>query len=262
MTDTPQFTLYREPPRRALTARNLEDYDLCPQKYLLSFFQPPRETGRALGGPAALHQAVRAALLELDRAGGPEAVPEARLLEWFEAAWEGGCCADSLEEEQLHAQGLAMLRRYREARAGETARVLATDLRLEAEIGGHPFVAVADRVEEAPDGTLTLLRYKTTRRPPGPGELAGDLSAGVLLLVGERHFGRPVEVAICAVRSGQTVRADFPPDARKELEARLSETAERLRRATDYPPRRGKACRACRSRAQCPAWHPAPEPAP
>jgi len=253
MSDNPTFTTYRESPRRPLTARNLEDYALCPQKYLLSFFQPPRETGRALGGPVALHQAVRAALIEGDRAGGAAAVPLERLLGWFGQHWDGACCADSLEEEQLERQGREMLRRYQEAHPDQPP-ALAVDLRLLAEIGGHEFVAVADRVEEQPDGTLLLLRYKTTRRPPGPSELAADLSAGLLWLLGEQHFGRPARVGISALRRGRILLADFPPGAREALERRLIAEAERLRQARDYPTRKGSHCRACRSRRQCPAW--------
>lgn len=253
MADTPTFVTYQEPPPRPLTARNLEDYALCPQKYLLSCFQPPRETGRSLGGPAALHHAVRAALIESDRAGGLAAVSLEQLLDWFDQHWDGAACSDSLEEEQFERQGREMLRRHYEAHA-EQGPALAVDVRLEGEIGGQQFVATADRVEEQPDGSLLLLRYKTTRRPPGPGELAGDLSAGLLWLLGERHFGRPVQVGIVALRRGRRIRAEFPPDAREALARRLTTEAERLRRAQGYPPRQGPHCRACRSRTECPAW--------
>ena len=251
----PGFVLYQELPRRPLTARNLDDFAVCPQKYLLSFFQPPGETERTLGGSAALHQAVRAALVELYREGGSEAVPPERLAEWFEERWDGAACADSREEEALHREGLELLRKYHEAHSAEPPRVLDSDLRMEAELGGHQFVAIADRVDEGPDGALTLVRYKTTRRPPGPGELAADLSAGLLALVGARHFARPVRVAIEALRPGTVVLAEFPAGAQAELERSLARQAEQIRRATDYPTRQSaKTCRHCRARSRCPAW--------
>jgi len=200
--------------------------------------------------------------VELYREGGPPAVPAERLPEWFEEHWQGACCADSREEAELHAQGLAMLAQYHQQHAAEPVRTLAQDLRMEAEIGGHQFVAVTDRVDEEPDGTLTLLRYKTTRRPPGPGELGQDLSAGLLLLVGERHFQRPARVAVYAARPGKLILADFSPGARRALEQRVAGAAQRLRGAQDYPPRTGRHCRVCRSRPQCPAWQPPPEPSP
>ena len=149
---------------------------------------------------------------------------------------------------------LEMLRQYHETHAGERVRAIASDLRMEAEIGGHRFVAVADRVDEELDGALTLVRYKTTRRLPGPGELAQDLSAKLLWRVGEQHFGRPVRVAVEALRPGKVIVADFPPGAGTETERSLVSQAQEIRGVTDYPTRKGKHCRHCRSRARCSAW--------
>lgn len=253
------YILYRELPARALTARNLEDYALCPQKYLLSFFQPPGETERTLGGPAVLHQAVRAALIELYRQGGPPAIPPEKLKKLFEARWDGRACADSREEEELHRLGLRILCQYHERHVAEPVQTLASDLRMEAEIGGYRFVAVADRVDEQPEGNVTLLRYRTTLRPPGAGELSRDLSARMLWLVGERHWGRPVRVAAEALRRGKVILAEFPAAVRKETEERLVRQAQEIRRATDFFPRQGKHCRHCRSRPRCPAWQGARE---
>jgi len=250
--------VYQEPPQRPLTARNLADYALCPQKFLLSFFVPKAQADRLIGGPAARHQAVRAALIECYREGGPPVVSSERLLELFEENWQGELCADSLEEEQLHTQGQEMLRRYHQDHAGEPARAIADDLRMEQEIGGHRFVAVADRIDEEADGSITLLRYKTARQVLSSRKLAKDLSAQVLLLVGERRFQQPAQVAIYALRPGKLIVAEFGTGERRQAELETIQQATRIRRARQYPTNRGRHCRVCRSRPQCPAWHPPP----
>jgi len=259
MLQPPGYLIYQEPPRRPLTARNLDDYALCPQKFLLSFFVSPTASDRFRGGPAALQRAARSALIACYREGGPSQVPVARLLEAFEAHWDGSLCADSLEEEQLHRQGLEMLRRYHQQHAGAPVRVLAVDQRLEAEIGGHRFVAVADRVDDAEEAVL-LLRYRTTRQTPGPKALGKDLSIALLLLVGEAAYGRPAQAAIYALRPGRLVRAEISPTRKRAWEEDLVARAAQVRAARDYPTNVGRHCRVCRCRPLCPAWHsPKPE---
>jgi hypothetical protein len=285
------YVIYQEPPRRPLTARNLGDFALCPQKFLLSFFVSRQASERFLGGAAAVHEALRAALVEGYREGGLPlgrglAVSAERLLELFERHWEGRLCADSLEEEQLHRQGREMLRRYQAAHAGETARTVALDLRMEADLGAHRFVAVVDRATEggggswivdrgsrgephppAPlplqgrgeaedGGALTLLRYKTTRQVAGPGQLGKDLSMALLLLVGEAHFGRAAQAAIYGLRAERLVVAEISAVQREAWREQLDRQATAIRRARDYPTVVGHHCSVCRCRSLCPAWHP------
>jgi hypothetical protein len=234
----------------------LGDFALCPQKFLLSFFVSRQASERFLGGSAALQEGVRAALIEGYREGGPGAISAERLGELFEQNWEGRLCADSLEEEQLHRQGREMLLRYHAAHLEETARTVALDLRMEADLGEHRFVAVVDRALEEPDGPLTLLRYRTTRQAPGPGQMAQDPSLAVLLLVGEAHFDRPAQAAIYALRAARLVIADLGAAQRQTWREQLTAQATAIRRARDYPTIVGRHCSVCRCRSLCPAWHP------
>ena len=138
--------------RRQLTARNLEDFRLCPHKYLLSLLLTPADSRKFLGGPAALQRATRAALVECYRDGGPQQVPLDSLLELFEQDWEGRLCSDSLEEAQLHARGVDVLTAYHHAHHDQPNQTIAVALRLAGEIEGFSFVAVADRVDRDESG--------------------------------------------------------------------------------------------------------------
>ena len=178
--------------QRRLTARNLQDFELCPQKYLLSLSVAPAEARQFIGGPAALQWAVRGTLIDCYRRGGPHEISQQSLLDLFEQHWEGELCADSLEERQLHSRGIRLLTDYYQPHHQAPNQTIAVDLRLTAEIAGHDFAAVADRVDRDESGVITLLRYKTSASPPGPGMLAKDISAGLLLLLALPSTRAPV----------------------------------------------------------------------
>ncbi len=256
------YILPEEARRRPLTARNLEDYALCPRKYMLSFFEPPGGVRRFLGGPAALGRALRRAIIEFHRLGGVDEVGQQRLVALFEEYWEPALCADSLEEEKLHAEGVEMITAYYERVASGQAewaagqaRVVEVDLRMEVEIEGEWFVAVADLVVATQDQGRRLVRFTSARRPPGPGELAKDTSALLLLAVGKQHFaGHQVEVGYCRLRGGRLIVPQITEQALAQFTGRVVQQARIMRQDKEFEPRKGKQCRWCRSRSQCPVW--------
>jgi hypothetical protein len=255
MDDYTSYILPEEEARRPLTARNLEDFALCPRKYLLSFFETREHLRRFLGGPAALGQALRRALIEFHQRGGVEAVTEAELGALFEADWDPALCADSLEAELLHRDGRRMLTAYHEGQQRDPAPVVRVDMRMEEEIGGERFVAVADRVDELPEGPLRLVRFTSSHRPPSPAALAEDTSALLLLAVGRRQFPeRCVEVAVHALRPGRLIMLVTTDEEAARFESSLLRRARTVRSETAFAPRKGAQCKWCRSIWQCPAW--------
>jgi hypothetical protein len=133
---------------------------------------------------------------------------------------------------------------------------VALDLRMEADLGEHRFVAVVDRALEEPGEALTLLRYRTTRQAPGPGQLGKDPSTALLLLVGEAHWGRPAQAAIYALRAARLVTAEISAAQREAWREQFVTQATAIRRARDYPTVVARHCSVCRCRPLCPAWHP------
>ncbi|NLO06319.1 MAG: PD-(D/E)XK nuclease family protein [candidate division WS1 bacterium] len=240
-------------PERPFTARNIADFHECPQKFLLSWFVPREETRRFLGGPATLHQALRAALVDCHRLGGPSAAPLVRVQAVFEDAWDGSACADSLEEEQLHTQGLRMLRDYHEAHMSGPATV-DVDVRMEIPLGDHRFVAVADAVMRLDDGGLSATRWMSTRNPPSAQQL-GESPAWALLYacMQDRYPGEDLSVTMWSLRRSSGHRISFFEDDLQPLLRRLTRVADRIRVATVFPAETGMHCRWCRARSRCPA---------
>ncbi len=245
----------KHPQQRPLTARNLQDFQLCPQKYLLSLSVAPSQARKFIGGPAALQEVIRRALIDCYQQGGPQQISQQRLLDFFAEHWQGELCADSLEESQLHRRGIRMLTDYYQKHHNSPNQTIAVDLRLTGEIAGHNFVAVADRVDRDDDGIITLLRYKTSASPPGPAALAQDLSAGLLLLLGSQYYApAQCQTAIYALRRQRLIIADIDAGQRQWLREQIVALADEVHSAQDFPTRKGQHCRWCRSRAQCPAW--------
>lgn len=252
---------YELPPefrQQPLSARMLDDYATCPRKFLLSFFISREEEQRFRGGPAVLHQAVRGALVDCYSRGGPAACDPQVLADGFEARWQGELCTDSMEERQLHEQGLQMLQDYYADHCQDTVEVVATDHRFEGVVEGQAFVAVADVIVATVDGA-DVVRFSTSRRPESAKELAEAPSARLLWLLA--HESPPtgtdqatLRVLYYALRLRSAREVVQSPDQAAGFRAELAAQARRLYRDSEFAPIKSKACRWCRVRSRCPLW--------
>jgi len=122
---------------------------------------------------------------------------------------------------------------------------------MEADIGGQRFAAVADVLCTGP---AQAVRLTTSRRPPSPGELREDISWVLLYLLGQRAAGRDTVGVMMDLRGGRRLEYSLAADEVSRMEARLPAIAGSIRREREYRPQKGKHCRWCRSRSDCPAW--------
>ncbi len=239
---------------KPFTARGIMDWVQCPMKFMLSHFVGHAETRRFIGGPAALHQAVRDALVECYQLGGPAVVDEAQLLGMFAEHWDGSLCADSLEEERLHARGEKMLREYLAGHRDNPPEILGADQRVEVELGGHRFVAVADVVLRESDGAVNALRWLTTRKPPSPDEMVVGPGWGLLAATtAEQYPDEDVSITMYSLVRQGGHRLRLTEDELAKLVRRLTTSADRISVATQFPAKTGMHCRWCRARGRCPA---------
>jgi len=239
---------------RPFTARAIVDWTECPMKFLLSWFIGHAESRRFIGGPAALHQAVRQALVGMYRLGGPARVTAEDLLAMFAEHWDGSLCADSLEEERLHASGVKMLEEYHAAQCQRPVEVVGVDEHLEVELGGHRFVAVADVVLREDDGGVNAMRFLTARQPPSKTDVVEGPGWGLLFAAARQRWTEDdVSVTMYSVRRQRGVRVRYHEVELERLLRRLTSAADRIRVATNFPARTGQQCRWCRARDRCPA---------
>lgn len=115
-----------------------------------------------------------------------------------------------------------------------------------------------DRLDEAGDGALRVVDYKTGRspRPGAPSTALFQLRFYALLLWRSRGVV-PRELLVLYLGDGQSLR--YSPDA-EELErfertlAALWEAMERARETGDWRPQPSKLCAWCEHKVRCPAF--------
>ena len=142
-------------------------------------------------------------------------------------------------------------------------RVEAT---LDGGTGSVPLRGILDRLDEAPDGTLRVVDYKTGRTPGEgfEGSVLFQLKFYALAVLLTR--GRvPDELRLLYLADG-TALTYRPDEAELHRFARLLDAVwAAIRRAAptgDFRPNRGSACRTCDHKAACPAWDGTPPPYP
>ena len=235
---------------RALTARDLEDFGVCPRKFLLAATASRDETQGLLGGPAMLTRAVRNTLHEALAPGSAGTVAEA--LARFEAHFEGRYCADSREEDELADLGRRVLREVLSASAERD--VLATNVLYEGEIDGERFQASADLLLRTDSG-LELVRFTLSRKAPTPAELGQNPGTVILHdLATPAHPGEAITIVIEALRAGARVVASLGDGRLEATREALLRRARTLRAASEFGAVKGSHCRWCRSQRRCPEW--------
>jgi hypothetical protein len=209
---------------------------------------------RHVDAARALHAAVKHALDECYRMGGPAEFPLDRLRERFIDAFDGTACADSREEDECRDAGTSIVERYHAARIEDLPLVAEVDVPIRGEIGGWLFDAHANRREERTDDSIAFIILTTARRPPTEGPSQDDLRTGILQLVAEDREHRPVEVELHALRSGRVYDATKPPRELEGIVDRVSALAQVINETPSDAAVRGKHCRWCHARGVCPEW--------
>ncbi len=165
---------------------------------------------------------------------------------------------DSEGTEDLRSDGLGLVERYFELEDPNRVDALATELSLEADVGGVRMRGIIDRLDRGPGGGLVVTDYKTGRVPAGGHEQArmggvqfyamlclevlGELPEHVQLL----YLRAPL--AIVAKASEQSVRG-----LRSQTLAVWS-AIERACETSDFRPRPSALCNWCGFRSICPAF--------
>lgn len=238
---------------RAWTAGNLNDYNLCPRKLVLSLFSASGQR-RALGASQALQGAVRAAVIAAEKQGGVQEWSLEKLRDEFRRRFDRAACADSLEEEQTERLGLNMIARFQAEQRDRAVEVLAVDERFEAGFEDLRFAAVADRVERGADGKVAVARFDVTARPPGSERLKRQFSMGLLLAVAAEKLAEPPSGRLYALRPGKVYDVALDEAQLGAVRRNAIILARLIRADVDFEARVGDQCRWCRVRRSCSAW--------
>jgi putative RecB family exonuclease len=192
---------------------------------------------RTLGAALRHLEAARPEVLEDD---------EHREMELPDAEWA-----------EFFADAEVLVRQYFELEDPNSVRMIGTELRLEANIGGLRLRGIIDRLELDDDGELVVTDYKTGRAPGEFNEQRRLMGIHFYAFLCEQALGRrPARiqllhlrepVAITAVPSEQSIRA-LGTKTRAIWSA-----VERACLTESFRPKPSRLCDYCSFRAYCPA---------
>lgn len=239
---------------RPLTGRQLSDFAECPRRFLLSQFVSDKEERRYRGAAAVLHQGLRDAIVEFYRSAVDVADAARQLRPLFEQHFEGALCADTMEESRTEARGLKMLEEFAHAWLPEHPTARDTDLRLAITIDGQAFASSADLLFAENAGT-TVIRLNSRRPAPSASDLLSEPSAVLLALAAAELEGERLEcVGYYSLSESRLIPVEIPPDQIDYVRRDLVSRAARMRRETQFAPRKGRQCRWCGARGRCEVW--------
>ncbi len=145
-------------------------------------------------------------------------------------------------------------------------KILGTELRLEADIGGVIVRGIIDRLELAPDGALVVTDYKTGKSPKVQYE--GKRLGGVHFYAAlcEATFGRrPDRIQLLHLREPEAI-INLPTDqSARALKIRAAAVWKAIESACardDFRPNPGPLCSWCSFQQWCPAFGGNPSDAP
>ncbi|HCU38367.1 MAG TPA: hypothetical protein DGT21_24000 [Armatimonadetes bacterium] len=239
---------------RPLTGRQLSDFSECPRRFLLSQFVSEKEERRYRGAAAVLHQGLRDAIVAFYQAGEDVADAARELRTLFKKHFEGALCADAIEESRTEARGLKSLDEFARTWVPEHPTARDTDLRLALTIDGQAFASSADLLFADGAGT-TVMRLNSRRPAPAADDLLAEPSAVLLALAADQLEGdRPKCVGYYSLSECKLVPIEIAPDQIDYVRRDLVSRAARMRRETQFAPRKGRQCRWCGARGRCEVW--------
>jgi putative RecB family exonuclease len=148
-------------------------------------------------------------------------------------------------------------------RLAPAARERYVECRLES---GLTLRGIVDRLDEAPDGSVRVVDYKTGRAPGQLVEQKALFQVKFYATVLWRSTGVvPTEVMLVYLASGERLRHRVDPESLPRFEAqlpRLWDAVERAARTGDFRARPSRLCDWCDHKSRCPAWGNSPPPLP
>ena len=140
------------------------------------------------------------------------------------------------------------------------------ELYVEAKVGDLTIRGYVDRLDQAPDGRLRVVDYKTGRAPSETFEARALFQLKFYALALWRSRGvLPSRLQLVYLRDGQVLWIDPTESDLLATERKIRALWKAIELAAttgDWRPRTGRACSWCAHQAVCPAWGGTPPPLP
>ena len=149
----------------------------------------------------------------------------------YDESWIDAGYSNAEEMAEAYGEGRLILERHIEevARAPLTAKTLFVERQFRHDLGEFVLVGRIDRVDEADDGSLEIIDYKTGRLSVQPEDVQYDLAMNCYqLLLKKKYPERDVKASIVALRTGESATYSLSPAELEEFESSLIELGTRI----------------------------------
>jgi putative RecB family exonuclease len=173
---------------------------------------------------------------------------------------------DSVTVEDWFEQAASYVERWFTLEDPTRLEPLERELYVEAKVGDLTIRGYVDRLDQAADGRLRVVDYKTGRAPSETFEARALFQLKFYALALWRSRGvLPARLQLVYLRDGQVLWIDPTEDELLATERKIRALWKAIEQAAttgDWRPRPGRPCTWCAHQAVCPAWGGTPPPLP
>ncbi|MFN8485375.1 MAG: PD-(D/E)XK nuclease family protein [Anaerolineae bacterium] len=227
----------------------------CAERYRLTYIRRAPFSAPSEGPQLAFGSSLHLALKQYHGLPDAGSLPAERLLR---RCWGRGGYADAAQEAEYFAEGVAILRQYRDSIPPDVPCNREVTLSQVVLLAWQPvkFVGRVDRLDHCADGSKELLDYKTTvtGNVPTGEQLAADLPTYVYYTLGRLTFEDAPRVTVSQInlRTLDRSTAAYTPARLAANDDALAALAHALANGP-YEARPGGRCSWCPVRKSCAA---------
>jgi putative RecB family exonuclease len=250
-------------PPRTLTPSKVTAFTNCPLafRYTQIEHRPEPPSPHAVKG-TLVHAALEGLFWNHDPGGRTEAVAAGELEQaWSELQTDPEFIELALAPEAAEdflADARLLVSNYFRLEDPDEVRAIGVELGVEIAEGGMRLRGIIDRLDIGPDGSLTVIDYKTGKAPSARFEQARMSGVQTYALLCQRVLGRvPVEVRLLHLREPVAISAVATPQTVRGQQQRTAAVWGAIERACiseDFRPKTGPLCNFCHFKPSCPAF--------
>jgi putative RecB family exonuclease len=248
---------------RTLTPSKVTAFTNCPLAFRFSVIEhrPEPPSPHAVKG-TLVHAALEGLFWDHEAAGRTEAAASWELERaWAELGSDPEFLALGLgrdDADSFLADARTLVANYFRLEDPRTVRTVGVELGVEMNHDGMRLRGIIDRLDINPDGSLTVIDYKTGRAPSERYEQGRMSGIQTYALLCESVLGQaPAEVRLLHLRDPITISAVATPQSMRGQQRRTTAVWGAIERACvseDFRPKVGPLCQFCHFKPSCPAF--------
>lgn len=228
----------------------LDTFNRCPKKYQFQYLDKVRVPKKPeLFFGSLIHEVVQMALKK-----DPILPPIEELLAFYKSKWQEEVFSSADEAKQYFAWGENMIRHFHNSHKPGLRNIVAIEKRFLIPLGDHQLSGMIDRVDKLPFGAFEVIDYKTSKQLPSKDNLDRDKQLCIYHLAVENLWpeAKDIRLTLYFLKHNSQMTTQRRPDEIEEIKKHIIETAGKIEKETDFPPKINAFCDWCEYGNLCP----------